>query len=104
MPLIPKDATGFEKFVYIFAELFCPALILFMVLSAFQVFHNDYSAVCKIASPHWLWKSLGIVFLLSSGGIFYAMKEDLLEATRGSLFFLIALLGLSFSSFAGFFS
>lgn len=100
MRLIPEDAKGFEKFVYVFAEVFCPALILFMVASALQVFHNDYSDACKGESI--LWKVLGFAFLAGAGYLFYSMKEDKIEATRGSLFALVALLGLAFCSFAGF--
>lgn len=100
MKLIPNDAKGFERAVYIFAETFCPALILFLILSALQVFHNDYSDACK--GVFWAWKVFGVVLLGVAGVQFWAMKEDRLEATRGSLFVLFILLAASFCSFAGF--
>jgi len=100
MKLIPKDAKGFERFVYLFAPVFCAALILFMVLSAFQVFNNFYSQACKEAGP--VWKVLGSLCLAYTGYRFYKLASDKKEAGKSTNVTLLLLLILTFLLFCGF--
>lgn len=96
MSLIPKDAKGFEKAVYVFVPLGAAALLLFMYLSAFNVFHNFYSAACKEAG--WAWKIPGLIFLVWAIWYFFQLNYGY---KKNQIPF-YALLALSLATMCGF--
>lgn len=96
MSLIPKDAKGFEKFVYVFVPVVGLGLLLYMYLSAFGVFHNFYSEACKLAGG-W-WKIPGLLLL---GGAIWQYKQ-LVDGEVMKPHVMIILLALSLLAMAGF--
>lgn len=100
MKLIPKDAQGFEKFVYLFAEIGAAAWILFVYLSAFGVFHNFYSEDCKAAGAGW--KIPGLIFLALSVWQFRRLVIASVYPSVKQIVFFVVLLILSICSMAGF--
>src|SRR5574338_1715017 len=101
MKLIPKDAQGFEKFVYLFAELGAAAWILFVYLSAFGVFHNFYSEDC--AKSGVVWHIVGFVFLGLGVLQFRSLTIAKVDPTVMQIVSFFLLLTLSVCSMAGFF-
>lgn len=96
MSLIPKDAKGFEKAVYVFVPVIAAGLLLFMYLSAFGVFHNFYSEACKLAG--WGWKIPGIALLAFAVWYFIQLNYGY----KKNVFWFYACIVLSLLSMAGF--
>jgi hypothetical protein len=99
MRLFPKDAVGFEKFVYAFGYGIPVVLYLFMQLSAFGVFHNLYSAACKAAG--WGWKIPGgLITLILFVEIYTGIKDEKETLSNFALFVVAALSLLFYCGFA----
>lgn len=96
MRLIPKDAQGFEKAVYVFVPVLLIAGLLFMYLSAFGVFHNFYSEACKLAG--WIWKIPGLSLLILAIWYFFQLSYGY----KKSPFWLWAMIVFSLLSMTGF--
>jgi hypothetical protein len=98
MKLIPQDARGFEKFVYIIGFGLPILLLPFMVLSAWGVFHNYYSVACQDAG--WGWKIPGTLFFL---GVVYELYIGFKEPENAvSNFVLLVGAVLSLGFYCGF--
>ena len=105
MRLVPQDAQGFEKFVYLFVEFFVTGWFLVYQLSAWGILKNQYQRV--VAEAGFGWHILGaVLFILAVATPVLAAKDKLLflgekQGTAVNVFAFI-LLVLSVPAYAGF--
>jgi hypothetical protein len=105
MRLVPKDAKGFEKFVYIFVEVFVVGWLFVFQLSAWQILKNDYQRA--VAEASWMWHVVGgiLSFIAIAVTILGAMDKltFLGEKVASSINWIVFIaLGLSIFAYTGF--
>lgn len=81
--LVPKDAVGFEKFVYIFVELGVVILYAVAQLSVWGVLNNTLTSNAKTALP--FWHIVGFLLLLFSLVWGYGGATDRNYVTKSGL-------------------
>lgn len=99
MRIFPKDApTIGEKIAYSLGFGIPVVLFLFMLLSAFGIFHNFYSEAC--AEAGLVWRAVGLVF--TSGlvyGVYLWVTDNIKKPSFWMIFALAAFSLLSFCAF-----